>query len=163
MLFENFDQFVLNRRLLKSVQRLWTQIRGHLYFVTNLLSNKIQTLAEETFSIGWDNKTSYLSFWWFFFIPLSLVSQILYWKFACQFAEISYLLNLVIYMTCNLVLTTMNVLCSPEHFTFWDTRFYHFSDDGLYKGLFILILWSSDILYIKYLWMEMDFLNLNEV
>ena len=31
-------------------------------------------------------------------------------------------------MTCNVVLTAMNVLCSPEHYTLWDTRFYHLSN-----------------------------------
>ena len=34
----------------------------------------------------------------------------------------SYLLNLVTYMTCNIVLTTVNFLCYPEHFTFLEIK-----------------------------------------
>ena len=91
----------------------------------------------------WD-KTLYLKFWWkvfffffyllfifylfyfiylFFFLPL--VIQILYRQdFACQFAKMSYLQNLLSYMTCNLVLTAMNgfLKCSPEHFTFFEIQ-----------------------------------------
>ena len=54
---------------------------------------------------NWVKMTLFL-FYFFFF--LSLVS--LYWQnFACQSAEMLYLLNLVTYMTCNLVLTAVNV------------------------------------------------------
>ena len=38
--------------------------------------------------------------------------------FACLFAKMSYLRNLVTYMTCTLALTANECfLCSPEHFT----------------------------------------------
>ena len=57
----------------------------------------------------WDDKTLYLKFWWIFFFFLlhfflSLVCQILYWQnFAYKFAKMSYLLNPVPYMTCDMI------------------------------------------------------------
>ena len=35
-----------------------------------------------------------------------------------EFIDMSYLLNLVAYMICILESAAMNILCSPEHFTF---------------------------------------------
>ena len=51
-------------------------------------------------------------------------SQILYWQnFACQFAKTSYLLNLVTYISCNLVnWHQWMFLCSPEHFPFFEIQ-----------------------------------------
>ena len=61
-------------------------------------------------------------FSFFFFFPLG--SQILYWQnFAYQLAKMSYLLNLVTYMTCNLVLTAKYDFMLSWTFHFWDKRF----------------------------------------
>ena len=72
---------------------------------------------------------------------LSLVSQ--YWQnFACQFAKMSFLQNLVTYMTCNLALTAMKILMlSWTFYFFWDTRFYHLSNDMLNLGLEFSFSW----------------------
>ena len=61
--------------------------------------------------------------WLCFFIFLSLISQILYWQnFARQFAKISYLRNLVTYMTCSLALTTMNIFMLSWTFHFFEIQ-----------------------------------------
>ena len=59
----------------------------------------------------------------FFPSILSLVSHVLYWQnFACQFAKISYFLNLVTYMSCILELTAMNDFMLSWTFHFFETQ-----------------------------------------
>ena len=90
----------------------------------------------------WDDKPSISSQIWmkitfFFFHFLLLISQILYWQnFGCQFAKIAY-------RPCNLH-ELLSCIDSNECFyallnisLFWDTRFYHLSDDMIIKSYFI--------------------------
>ena len=65
----------------------------------------------------------------YFVVVVSTSDFILKKHFVCQFARMSYLWNLVICMNCTRAVAAMKVLCSPDHFTFWDTRFCHLSDD----------------------------------
>ena len=80
---------------------------------------------------------SFLFFVLFFF---SQVNQILFWQnFARQFAKMFYLLNLVSYITCNLVLTAKNVfvhaLLNIPLFSFFvfEIQGCHLSDNVPYK------------------------------
>ena len=74
----------------------------------------------------WGNKISNLGENDFFFHFLSLVGQILYWQnFACQFAKMSYLRNLITFMACNLVLKAMNVFMLS-----WTLHFFEIGESG---------------------------------
>ena len=83
----------------------------------------------------WDDKILYLKCWRNFFFPHIFVareSDFVLTKFCTSICKLK-----MSYISCNLVLIVMNVfMLSWKFHIFWDTRFYHFSNDILPSPVF---------------------------
>ena len=136
---------------------LYIRVTGHCYWV-----------AFTHLYLRWDDKSLYLKFLlkWLFFTFLLLVSQIWYWQnFACQFAKMFYIWNLVTHMTSTLAMTAMNVFM-----LYWTS---HFFETFKIQGFIIsaMFLWtrsvrawktSSGLLSNSYLYAQEIFLKVVE-